>query len=598
MDTRTAPQTKTTRAPEGVRGREGDALEANAVTAARAALTFLAVLLVYWPARQFAFLNFDDDEYVTDNPFVATGLSKPNVLAAFSRHRGGHYHPLTWLSHMADVSLFGMAPGPAHLVNVVIHALTTALLFWLVARCLRAPWFAMFVALFFGLHPLRIESVAWIAERKDVLSLFFALATLHAWVSYTRRPRVGWYLTVVICFVLGLLSKPTLVTLPALLLLFDEWPLGRRNRGVSARRRLYEQLPLAALSLASVLITTLSQRSEGALAASSASGWPLVSERVATAAVAYLAYLGKLFWPVGLGIFYPLRPYPPGVGAGACVALAGLTWLCLGPRRQRPEGPAVAFAWAWFMLAPLPIIGLVQFGGQAFANRWTYLCHLGLILGLASAVRDRLAPRARSALGVAAVLACALWTRHELPHWRTSESIFRHTLAVSPDNFMAHTNLGNALDAAGNLDEAATHYEEAARLNPTYPEALNNLGTLQARRNQMTEAAATFARALAIRPDMPLARYNLGLADSHLGRPVEAATEWLTLLGRVPDHPLARHSLAFVAERALAPACAAYTLSAPPAIAAAFFEALSRWRPVPDDAGLAQTLANLTACLR
>ena len=550
----------------------------------------LAVVGVYWRAHQFQFLNFDDDIYVTENPFVRDGLTRANAAAAFTHARGGHYHPLPWLSHMADVSLFGLRPGPAHMVSVTIHAATTGLLFLLVLRCFAGQvGLAAFTALLFGLHPMRLESVAWIAERKDVLALFFTVCTLHAWVFHARRPTSARYLAVLGCFGLGLLSKPTVMTLPALLLLFDRWPL-RRVVAIGAQVR--EKLPLVVLAVVSVAVTTMTQNAEGAMGAPTFT----FADRVTTAAVAYLAYLGKFFWPAGLGIFYPLVRQAPGVGAGAVLALAALSWLCLSRPRERPE---LAFAWSWFLIAPLPVIGLVQFGGQAFADRWSYLPHVGLALGAAAFAWRRFPHRLVRPLAMAAVAVLAIVTSVNLSHWATSETIFRHTLDVSPDNFMAHTNLGNALDAQGDdhLDEAAPHYEEAARLNPTYPEALNNLGTLRARRGQMTAAAEQFRRALAIRPELTLPRYNLGLALSRLDRPVDAAVEWLRVLAAAPGDQRTRPSLSYLAARVLAPRCAQGPWPVPRSTRAAFTTALATWRPIPEDAGLRDELTKVGACL-
>ncbi|HEX4508804.1 MAG TPA: tetratricopeptide repeat protein, partial [Burkholderiaceae bacterium] len=417
----------------------------------------LVVIALFWRAQGFQFLNFDDDVYITANPFVRGGLDRTNVIAAFTHARGGHYHPLAWLSHMVDVSLFGLRPGPAHMVSVAIHALTTALLFLLVLRCFPGRLgLAAFTALLFGVHPMRLESVVWLAERKDVLALFFTLCTLHAWVSYARRPSLPRYLLAATALVLGLLSKPTVVTLPVLLLLFDRWPLGRT---LSIARAIREKIPLALLAGVSVVVTTLTQRAEGAMDAPTYA----LGDRIATATVAYLVYLGKFFWPAGLGIFYPLTHYPPGVGAGAVVALAAISVICLGRPRERPE---LAFAWAWFLIAPLPVIGLVQFGGQAFADRWSYLPHLGLAFGLSALAYRHLPPRLRLPLGTVAIVALAIVTSINLPHWATSETIFRHTLAVSPDNFMAHTNLGNALAQLGDVNGAIAEQEKALQFQP------------------------------------------------------------------------------------------------------------------------------------
>jgi tetratricopeptide (TPR) repeat protein len=288
------------------------------------------------------------------------------------------------------------------------------------------------------------------------------------------------------------------------------------------------------------------------------------------------------------------------VGVGAVVALAVVSAVVAVNARR---WPALAFGWAWFVVAPLPVIGLVQFGGQAFADRWSYLPHLGLAIGVAWTLREWLRARGSSqawrVMAATVIVACAARTAMELPHWRTSEALFRHTLAVSPNNFMAHTNLANALDAAGRLDEAAEHYEEAVRLNPTYPEALNNLGTLRARTGRMGEAEALFRRALAVRPGMLLARYNLGLAEARTGRPVEAATEWMTVLAAEPRHELTRPSLRWVTERVLEPGCAAGTLrtGGAPGAATAFATARGRWQAATEDVSLREALGRVEGCL-
>jgi hypothetical protein len=563
------------------------------------------VFAMYWQTRTFQFLNFDDDHYVLENPFVRSGFQLANVRAAFHESRAGHYHPLTWMSHMLDVTFFGLDAGAAHLVNAAFHSLVSALTFGFVWRCVsrlddpqfdnlrsRYPdyelWIAAAVGLLFGLHPLRLESVAWVAERKDVLSMTFGLLALLAWLDYQQRPSVIRYTLVGLLFGLGLLCKPTLVTVPVLLLGLDLWLTPQRR---SQTELFLEKLPFLGMAIASVVITTASQYQDGALQA-----WSLdtAGARITTAAVAYLAYFGKLFWPVGLGVFYPWVAHPNGVGIGALCGLGALSWVFAQCRTRAPE---LTFAWFWFLVAPLPVIGLVQFGGQAFADRWTYLPHLGLILGLCIALARFVSPRQFIGITAVATALLSVSTLLNLPHWKDSETLFRHTLHVAPNNFLAHNNLGNALDAKGQLAEATVHYEAAVRLNPTYPEALNNLGTVRARAGRLTEAEQAFERTLKVRPGLTLARYNLGLVRSQLGRPLEALATWLELLRIDPNDERTTASLTALISRHLLPACRQGRVEASSAVLTELVRAAQNTPTSVVAPHLREQLASLSECL-
>ncbi|MCC6953897.1 MAG: tetratricopeptide repeat protein [Deltaproteobacteria bacterium] len=494
-----------------------------------AALVVALVCALFAPVRHFDFLSFDDPEYVSENPHVQAGLTKETFQWAFSEAHSGHYHPLTWLSHALDIQLFGLNPGWHHVINVAIHALSALLLYFFVLRLLApndrevrstsvGP--ALICALIFGLHPLRLESVAWISERKDVLSVFFALLALHAYVSFARHRTLVNSLAVMVCLLCGLLAKPMLVSLPVLFLVCDYWPLDRlrvASAGVSSfRNRIVEKLPFFALSGVFCVVALSAQASGGGLRSMAESD---LSNRIAVAFTATLAYAGKLYWPTGFGIFYPHQMLTPGIGAGSALGLIAISGWCWALRNRYPS---LLFGWLWFTIAILPVCGLVQIGGQLLADRWTYLPHVGLILGTVVFVRDYLTdsfPKLnRVVIAALPVVACFVITARELPHWRNGEAIHRRTLAVSPNNFMAHTNLSFDLLKRGELAEAKVHALEAVRLNPTYPEALNNLGTVHGQLGEYREALPHFQKALEIRPNFSAARHNLQLTLVHLGR--------------------------------------------------------------------------------
>ncbi|MBX7144146.1 MAG: tetratricopeptide repeat protein [Oligoflexia bacterium] len=502
------------------------------------------VAACFWPVGNFDFINFDDPLYVYKNPVVSRGLTMDGLAYAFSDRSSGHWHPLTWLSHMLDVQLFGLVPGPQHLANALIHAVNVGLLFLLISISSGNPFMAAIAAALFGLHPMRIESVAWISERKDVLSMFFGLSAMCLYVIAVRgaRFRIVLWSGVGLLFCASLLAKPTFVTLPILLLLLDLWPLRRFSWAA-----VLEKIPFLLISLIfGFAVLAAQQAGDGLRSISEIS----LSDRIATAAVGCLAYLGKFFWPTGFGVFYPFVRYAPGVAAGATCGILAITVLAL---RDAASRPYCLFAWGWFLVSLLPLLGFVSIGGQTFADRWTYLPHVGVAWGGVWLAADILnagrSPKVALSVSVCVLLICASMLRANLGYWRDSVALFTHTLEVAPDNFMAHTNIGTALDAQGDLDGAGQHFEEAARLNPTYPEALNNLGSFRARRGRVAEARELFERALKIRPNFDQARFHLGLVLSDLGLPSAAATEWLRLLNYDPGNVQAIQALRFLMSR-------------------------------------------------
>lgn len=515
------------------------------------AILIAATLVAFAPVAHFEFINLDDPDYVTENAAVLAGLQLESIRWAFTNFHSGHWHPLTWISHMSDIELFGLErPGAHHLVNVALHLANVLLFFLLARRTTGRTNSSFFAALVFALHPMRIESVAWVAERKDVLSVFFGLLAMSAYIRFAAQRNLLAYLAVFWAFALSLLSKPTFVTLPVLLLLLDYWPLHRVPAvGAGAAKRfaalIFEKLPFFALSLGSSIVTVLAQDAGGALGGMSAYTF---DARLANVFVSYQAYLGKFFFPLHLGIFYPFQVYAPGVGCGAFIGLLAVT-ACVC--RVRATHPYVVFSWLWFLVSLLPMIGIIQFGGQAFADRWSYMPHLGLAWGLSMLGANRLAFRRSAAklLGalVVTLLVCA--TRYQLQFWSDSETLFRHTIEVSPENFLAADNLGVALDRKGAMAEAKALFETAVRLRPGYAPALNNLGTILAREGDVRQAQGYFMRALASDPHSISARYHLGLTFADTNQIGEALAEWAVVLRQEPGFQRARQSILALSSR-------------------------------------------------
>jgi tetratricopeptide (TPR) repeat protein len=498
--------------------------------AALAALVFGLAAAVYLPIRGHAWLNYDDDQYVSRNLELQRGLGAQGIGWALTTQEGANWFPLTRLSWMLDLELHGLDAGSFLLTNLLLHALASALFFLALASLTGELPRSCFAAALFAVHPLHVESVAWISARKDVLSGVFFMLTLLAYaaVAHGRRTRAA-RLAVFASLALGLLAKPTLVTLPCVLLLLDAWPLGRLARGgrnPDARRfgqALIEKLPLFALAAAASFITWHAQAAARVVA--SLERVPL-GERVANALVAYAIYLRQFFWPSGLAVFYP----HPGAGLAlwkpllAAALLLGLTALAL---RSWPRRGQLAVGWLWFLGMLVPTIGLVQVGSQAHADRYMYLPLAGLAIALAWSAPELVGARRRAALAGAAALAIALLavaTRLQLRHWRDSVSLFEHALAVTENNHIAHVQLGAAYAEQGRLAETIRHYRDAVRIRPTYREAVNNLAWLLATARdpglrEPAEAVALAERAVALTaaPD-PATLDTLAAAYAAAGR--------------------------------------------------------------------------------
>lgn len=495
-------------------------------------------------AAHFDFINFDDNIYVTQNPPVSSGMSFENLQWAFSTHRGGHWHPLTWLSHQFDCHVFGLNPGAMHAINILFHILNVSLFFLLLNRLVGNALLAFFCALFFALHPLRLESVIWISERKDVLSLFWGLLTFHVYLSYQKRNSLGLYLLLLLCWLLSLLAKPTLVVLPFLLLLLDCLP-GRRSVVELKRKVWLEKLPLFFLCLLLSGLVYFTQKKSGTMNSFAELSF---LNRAGTAMVHFWLYAIKSVWPMHLSVFYPRVNYSLGL---QCVASFSFLLLVFFLMRRRQAQPLLFFAWLWFFISLLPILGFVQIGGQGIANRWTYLPHLGLLIALAFFLN----PFTRSSAFkvylpfASIILLFAGKTYLDLPQWKNSEALFSQALASNPGNFLAHNNLAIALEKRGDLKAAKQHYEVALRLHPTYSEALDNLGRLLAQQGDYRAALLLFEKSLAGNPQNIEARYNLALAHYHLGEKQQALIQWLETIGQDPFYTPALASLNFMARR-------------------------------------------------
>ena len=526
-----------------------------------ALLLALITLLAYLPAAHDGFLNYDDNDYVTENHVVQNGLTRTGIQWAFTTGHAGNWHPVTWLSHMLDCELFGLNAGAHHSVNLLLHAANAVLLFLLLIRLTQELWPSLFVAALFAWHPLHVESVAWISERKDVLSTFFALLTLLAYVKAVTSDRCQvtrtnstlppvtchpsrFYWLALACFALGLMSKPMLVTLPFVMLLLDYWPLrrmpGAERRMSSVLRLALEKWPFFLLTIISCVVTFMVQRHGEAVMTIRQYPPPL---RIANALTAYERYLGKTFWPSGLAILYPLPIYWPWIQAMAATAiglLGGISWLIWRTHRQYPY---LLIGWLWFLGTLVPVIGLVQVGGAAMADRYTYFPLVGVFIAVAFGVRD-LATRfqfPKAAVAAAATLTlalCLILTENQLRCWHDSESLFAHALAVTTeDNPYAQINYGVALEQKGRLIEALVQYREVTRMAPDNIEAQYNIGNLLDKMGRPEEALPELLKAVQLNPKRPSVRDALGAVLVELGRFDEAMSQ-LTEAARLnPNDP-------------------------------------------------------------
>jgi len=521
----------------------------------------VTTLLIFWPLGNHEFINLDDNIYVYDNPQVKAGLTLKGVIWAFTSLKASNWHPLTWLSHMLDCELYGLNPGAHHVTSLLFHIANTLLLFWVLKRMTGRLWVSCFVAALFALHPLHVESVAWVAERKDVLSTFFWMLTLWAYLRYVERPGFNRYLLAILFFALGLLSKPMLVTLPFVFLLLDYWPLGRfsfrqdavdssnperssdDNQRAVPLRLIMEKVPFFVLSGISSILTFLVQRSGGAVG--SLQRLPMET-RLANAIVSYAHYIEKMVWPRNLAVLYP---YPDMIPMGQ-VALAGILLLGISVFvfRWARKRPYLLVGWLWYLGTLVPVIGLVQVGTQAMADRYTYVPLIGLFIMIAWGISDILAGwrYRKTTLAVSAGLLLSIFmvvTSLQIQKWHDNIGLFAHTLKVTNRNALIHYSLGIALSVQEKDGEAMAHYKEALRIDPNHVEAYNNLGIILADNGKTQEAISHYTQALRINPKYVEAHNNLGNVLAKQGRIEEAGAHFAQALQIKSDYAEAHFSL-------------------------------------------------------
>lgn len=520
---------------------------------------FLTVitLAAFSQVLKHEFVNYDDQTYVVDNPHVREGLTAEGFIWAFTSVRASNWHPITWLSHMLDCSLYGLKPLGHHLTNVLLHLANSLLLYLLLRRMTGTIWQSVFVAALFAIHPMHVESVAWVAERKDVLSTLFWILTTWAYVLYVEGPGFKRYLLMLLAFALGLMAKPMLVTLPFVLLLLDYWPLGRfdvdsdiakgkaqNQASISLKERrslhfhlAWEKIPLFALATVSSVVTFFVQQSTGAVETLDVIP---IKFRLANALVSYVSYIYKMLWPQRLAVFYP----HPGSSvkmwliAGAAFVLVCVSIIVIWEMRRRPY---LAVGWLWYLGTLVPVIGIVQVGQQAMADRYSYIPLIGLFIVIAWGVPE-LFPRSWhyrgpilvvSATVIIGVLTSITWI--QVKHWRNSVSLFQHALAVTDNNYLAHYNLGMALVTKGEVQKSIEHFSRTLEINPNHWRARLNLGNAYMHQRKLEKAIFHFSELLQKRPYSAEVHHNLGLALLLKGED-RAAAEHFSLVVRLnPD---------------------------------------------------------------
>ena len=549
------------------------------------ALLVIAILLVYWQVKTYPFVNYDDMAYVVDNPHINSGINPQGIAWSFSSMYLSNWYPLTWISHMVDFSLYGTNPGQHHMTNVLFHIINTLLLFFLFRRITQEVWKSAFIAAVFALHPLHVESVAWIAERKDVLCAFFWFLTMWGYVGYVEKPSVYRYALVFLFLFMGILSKPMIVTLPFVLLLMDYWPLGRFSSGLQkspitpcktgSTYLILEKIPLFLLVAGASVITFIAQKAGGAV---SDPDFLSLGLRIENALVSYVQYLGKAFWPQGLCALYPHPlqvPFWKALSAGLL-----LISISIGVLQSHRKHPYLAAGWLWYVGTLVPVIGLVQVGRQAMADRYIYIPLIGLSIMVAWGIPELLKRRrlCRAVLPVGSVLfltflAYATWI--QTGYWASSVRLFERVIQVTKDNYIAHYNLANALLRDKDHDKAIFHYSKALEIKPEakmynnrglahfqkkdmvqarrdYLMALemgedaqdtyNNLGILMAFEGDLNRAIRFYLKSLEIKPSAEV-RNNLGLALVRQGKIQEAIVSFQKALQEAPDYPDPRKNL-------------------------------------------------------
>ena len=524
----------------------------------------VVTLAAFWQVRNHEFVHLDDHEHITENRHLYQGMTLEGVVWAFSFTDVAYWHPMTWLSLMLDYELYGLSPSGYHLTNLLLHILSVLFLFLALRRMTGSIWQSGFVASLFALHPLNVESVAWAVERKNVLSSLFLMLTLWTYARYVERSTPGRYLLVLLVFALGLMSKPTLVTVPFILLLLDYWPLNRlqpvptgghfeqpptnsllsSGRKSLAFRLILEKVPFFVLATIAILLTVLSSQHLEALVATTSV--PL-SLRIGNGLISYVSYIGKMVWPSNLAVFYPPpETIPWWQVAAAILFLIILSLLVLRTLKTRPY---LAVGWLWYLVTLVPSIGLVQAGlWPAMADRFAYVPLIGLFVMVAWGVPELLAKYRyqRIVLAASATILLASFTvvtMLQVRHWQNSFTLFQQTVKVTANNYVAHDSLGNALAQKGMLEKAIGHYQEALRINPNLVNTHNNLGVALLKRGEINRAIAQYYQALRLKSDSAETHNNLGVALFNLGQLDKAIGHYLTAIKLDPNFGKAHNNL-------------------------------------------------------
>jgi len=513
----------------------------------------IAILYIYYQTKNFDFVLLDDDVYITANPYVAGGLKPGNIKWAFSHSHGGFWIPLTWLSYMIDSQLHGLQPGYYHITNLIFHIFNTLLLFFIFRKMTGDVWRSWFIAALFAVHPVHVESVAWVSERKDLLFAFFWLLTMGSYYYYVKQPSAWRYSILIMFFIAGLMSKPMIVTLPFVLLLLDYWPLGRyrfkrfpRLEAAGPRRSfakiVLEKVPLLLLSIGTGALTLIKQQAHGAV--SSLESFPLL-HRLSNALVSYVKYMVKLLWPHDLSAVYP---YPASIPfwqiTGACLLLILITFVII---KHFADLPYLTVGWLWFLGTLVPVIGIIKIGSHSMADRYTYMTFVGLYIVIAWGVpeileRTKFKQIALVSAAAAIVILMAV-ARIQTSNWANSTRLFTHAIEVTENNFLAHQNLGLALAYRGELNPALLHFRKALEINPTSAKSYNDIGTCFMIAGKIDDAIDYFRRALDLQPNFAKAHNNLGLVFMTRKSYAEAAGHFREALRADPDFKSARQNL-------------------------------------------------------
>ena len=506
-------------------------------------LLIAAILISYWQVKDFDFICFDDKPYVTENRRVQSGLTVKGFIWAFTTFHASNWHPLTWLSHMLDCELYGLNPMGHHWTGLQIHIANTLLLFFILQYMTGALWRSAFVAALFALHPLHVESIAWVAERKDVLSTFFGMLALLSYCRYAKQPSLAGYLLIILFLSMGLMAKPMLVTLPFLLLLLDFWPL-ERLRFVTVFRLVLEKIPLFVPVIISSCLTFMAQQSSGAV--KSLESFPL-TVRAANAFVSYASYAVKAIWPHNLTVFYPHpgNSLPLWQVFGAILLVGGASVLAI---RSLKKYPYIAVGLFWYLGTLVPVIGLIQVGPQAMADRYTYIPMTGLFIIIAWGFSDlstkwhyRKIVLTLFAVIILSVLAVS--TFFQLGYWRSSIALFEYAVNITENNYLAHNNLGAALLEKGKFDKAVLHIKESLRIEPGCKAALYNLGAALSAQGKLDKAVLHYNDVLKINPEDAIVHNNLADVLSVQGKLDEAVLHYNKALKNNSDHADAHCSL-------------------------------------------------------